>query len=121
MTKFEEEFIALVCPNCGGKVKRSSAVLEECFFKSGNNYVFIGGNTKSSDAVCEHCGTGFVRKQEFNVGTGSGSVSIAGNANTNIIITGNNSSVRKVYMGKGTYIQGDVNLSGNDFVGGRRK
>ncbi len=53
--------------------------------------------------------------------TSQGGISIGGNANGSIIVTGNQNKInqinRKINTGGGTYIQGDVNTGGGDFVG----
>jgi uncharacterized protein YbaR (Trm112 family) len=93
---FESEFVSLVCPQCGGKVSINKNKMDDMFFSSGKDFVFIGGET-GEKIVCEHCKTEFVRKQSYQ--------KIRERGNRTVICSG-------------AYIEGSVNLAGGDFIGG---
>lgn len=99
---FENEFVALVCPQCGGEVKISNQTIDEQFLDLGDgDFIYIGTTqVGGQEAKCQHCGTAFVRKQTISLKVdtnGSGSVSI----NTN----------------GGAFIGGNVNTGGGTFIG----
>jgi hypothetical protein len=96
MSNFESEFVALVCPQCGGKVSIEKSKMDEYFFSNGNSFMFIGGSN-GEKVVCENCKTEFVRKQEYK--------KVRERGNRTVVCSG-------------AYIEGNVNLGGGDFVVG---
>ena len=104
MANFSDEFVALVCPQCGGKVELSQAVIDECFIESNGDYIYIGKSDNGNKAKCKFCDTEFIRKQQVKVSVDMGS----------------GSGTRIINTGSGAFIQGSVNTFGGDFVGGNK-
>lgn len=80
-TGFDDEFVQLTCPNCGGEVKLKKAQIEEHFMElEGGGYAYIGTSAQSDGAYCTRCKTEFVRKQkiELKVLSGGGSLYVGG-------------------------------------------
>lgn len=64
MDDFEDKFTALVCPNCQGQVELSKVNVDDFAVISGNTVMYIGDG-RGHDAECTHCGTKFIRKQQY--------------------------------------------------------
>lgn len=93
------DLIALLCPQCGGKVEVTPTTLEEEFFSKddGQTYIYIG---KSSGPAlrCGHCGTEFLFRQRI-------SVAFEGKGNL------------RIDTGGGAFVGGSIITKGGDFVG----
>jgi len=95
------DFVALRCPNCGGKIEVQQAKIEEDFIESPNGFTYIGSTT-GEKIRCAHCGTEFQRRQTVELHfEGKGHL--------------------RVNTGGGAFISGNINTNGGDFVGRNRK
>jgi hypothetical protein len=65
-TEFNEMFVTLVCPQCGGKVEIEPAVFDADFIEREGVYLYLGA-TRGENIRCLHCGTGFVRRQSVSL------------------------------------------------------
>lgn len=73
MSNFSDEFVALKCSVCGGKVELNKAKVESEFIPLENGgFVYIGVNPAEDGATCQHCGTQFVRKSTIQPYSKSG-------------------------------------------------
>jgi DNA-directed RNA polymerase subunit RPC12/RpoP len=96
----QENFIPLVCPNCGGKLSVPQTIIDEEFIsKDGETYRYIGKETGTDNYKCTYCNSEFMLNQKVKI-----DVSFEGKGNLSINTNG------------GAYIVGNVTTKG-DFVG----
>ena len=102
---FDQEFVAMRCPQCGGEVKITREQQDDFFMAGeGGSFVFIGSGQGEEQISCQHCGTKFVRKGKYqphsggnrNTVVGQGNIQIGGNAEGFIGVTGSGNFVSAV-------------------------
>lgn len=98
MSDFGSKFVALVCPQCGGKVEVEQTKIVSDFVEVDDTTFVYMGATEGGNVRCTHCKTEFARRQRLDVsfeGTGRLDVNTGG----------------------GAFIGGHVTMKGGDFVG----
>lgn len=91
---FQDEFVVLRCPQCGGAVKLTKDVVSTHFADLGEGEFFY--RSHADDARCESCNTSFVQRSTLSAYDGR-----------NVTIS----------TGGGAHIGGSLTISGGDFVG----
>ena len=79
MANLSDEFIALVCTQCGSQIKITKDNYNEWFIEVNDTVVIFSDRYGESKIKCSHCGTEFVHKQQMNKVNSSGGVHIKGN------------------------------------------
>lgn len=107
------EFVALQCPSCGGKLNVKRETIDSLFIQQDSTFIFIGAGTGDEQIECEHCHTKFERRQRLQ------QASSFANAFNQAGQKVSGTQINVVTNG-GAFIGGNIHVGG-DFVGRSRR